>query len=210
MNDLEDQANARGLTIAGGFHPDNDDGAPTGTRTLFMLAPNGAAFWDIFTASTFYTDGQPNPIDRWSRHVIGTWACDLKAKALFPFGGPPYRPFQSWALKTGRAFTSPVGFLIHADQGLMISFRGALALKEWVDIPPPVPSPCAVCPAPCTTACPVSALTPKGYDVPTCKTYLADDPPCMTQGCAVRRACPVSQGFDRPTDQSAFHMRAFR
>ncbi len=210
MSGLEAEANARGLTIAGGFYPEPEDGTPKGTRTLLMLAPSGAAFWDVFTASPFYSDGAPDPIDRWSRHVIGTWACDLGAKALFPFGGPPYHPFQSWALRTGRAYTSPINFLVHADQGLMISFRGALALKTPVDIPDASPSPCTDCPAPCTTACPVSALTPAGYDVPLCKSYLADDPPCMTDGCAVRRICPVSQGFDRPAAQSAFHMRAFR
>ena len=33
---------------------------------------------------------------------------------------------------------------------------------------------------------------------------------CMSKGCAVRRACPVSQSYGRMEDQSAFHMRAFK
>lgn len=210
MRSLAADAKAHGLTIAGGFHPTPRDDVPAGTQTLLLLAPDGAAFWDIFQQSAYYRDGAPDPIDRWSRHTIGTWACDLGAKALFPFGGPPYQPFHTWALRTGRAFSSPVGFLVHADQGLMISFRGALALKQRVALPAPTEIPCAGCAAPCKTACPVSALTDDGYDVPTCKAFLADDPDCMSQGCAVRRACPVSQTFDRPHEQSAFHMKAFR
>ncbi|MEL7213096.1 MAG: ferredoxin [Pseudomonadota bacterium] len=209
MSRLEAEANARGLTIAGGFYPEPDDDLPKGTQTLLLLAPDGARLWDIFTASPFHSDGAPDPIDRWSRHVIGRWACDLGGKALFPFGGPPYRPFYSWALRSGRTFASPVGFLVHADQGLMISFRGALALKERVALPPSVRKPCATCPAPCLSACPVDALTADGYDVDRCKSYLTDSPPCFDQGCAVRRACPISQSFDRPAVQSAFHMKAF-
>ena len=209
MSALDAQARARGLTIAGGFYPTADDAVPKGTQTLLLLAPDGASFWETFTASSFFEDGNADPIDRWSRQTIGRWACDLGAKALFPFGGPPYHPFHSWALRSKRAFTSPVGFLVHADQGLMISFRGAMALKEKVTLPDAASAPCEAGAAPCTTACPVSALTTNGYDVGRCKSYLTDKPACLSQGCAVRRACPVSQSFDRPDIQSAFHMKAF-
>jgi hypothetical protein len=47
--------------------------------------------------ATEFRDGRPDPIDRWSRRVIGHMACDLGAKALFPFGGPPWHPFIAWA-----------------------------------------------------------------------------------------------------------------
>nr|WP_255596712.1 ferredoxin [Cognatishimia sp. MH4019] len=206
---MEAEANARGLTIAGSFHPKPEDALPKDIETLLLLAPDGARFWDIFTQSAAFNDGAPDPLDRWSRQIIGRWACDLGAKALFPFGGPPHQPFHTWALRSGRAFSSPVGFLVHAEQGLMISFRGALALRERLNLPPAVENPCLTCPAPCTAACPVGALTPQGYDVPRCKIYLADAPPCLHQGCAVRLACPISQTFDRPSTQSAFHMKAF-
>jgi epoxyqueuosine reductase len=59
----------------------------------------------------------PDPIDRWSRRVIGHMACDLGAKALFPFGGPPWHPFIAWAKRSGRAWESPVGFLVHDRAG---------------------------------------------------------------------------------------------
>jgi epoxyqueuosine reductase len=142
--------------------------------------------------------------------VIGGMACDLGAKALFPFGGPPYHPFYKWALRTGRVWYSPVRLLVHAGQGLMVSFRGALALKEHIAVPPPSAKPCEGCAAPCLAACPAGALGEKGYDVPACHAYLSGgDRDCMKAGCLVRRACPVTQAYARMPEQSAYHMRQF-
>lgn len=208
---LSEQASARHLVIVGGFACNNDPDLPRGTRTLLMLGPLKPGFWPHVTAQPEWLDGAPDPMDRWSRRVIGQWACDLGAKALFPFGGPPWHPFQSWAKRTGLAWESPVRLLVHADQGLMVSFRGALALKDVVDLPPPEPRPCDTCAKPCLTACPVGALTGAGYDLPACHGFLetpagAD---CMTRGCAVRRACPLSQSHARMPEQSAYHMRQF-
>jgi Fe-S-cluster-containing hydrogenase component 2 len=94
----------------------------------------------------------------------------------------------------------------------MVSFRGALALKERLDLPSPPPSPCGTCEAkPCLTACPVGALTVQGYDLHACHAFLDTDrgEECMGQGCAVRRACPVSARHARMPEQSAYHMRQF-
>jgi epoxyqueuosine reductase len=204
------------LEVLGGFPvAEGEAGFPTGTRTLLMLGPAEPGFWAHLRAQPEWAqsenDGAPDPVDRWSRRVIGRMACDLGAKALFPFGGPPYHPFHSWALRTGRVWDSPVRLLVHAGQGLMVSFRGALALKEAVAVPPPVVRPCDSCAAPCLAACPVGALTGAGYDVPACHGFLdrAEGQECMTGGCQVRRACPVSQSYARLPEQSAYHMRQF-
>jgi epoxyqueuosine reductase len=204
------RAAAERLEILGGFHAEEDPSLPAGTRTLLLLGPAEPGFWAHLTAQPEW-DGAPDPVDRWSRRVIGRMACDLGGKALFPFGGPPYHPFYQWALRTGRVWDSPVRFLVHATQGLFVSFRGALALKEVVDLPPPVPKPCLTCAAPCLTACPVGALSGAGYDVPRCHDHLDGAPgqDCMTKGCAARRACPVSQAYARVPEQSAYHMRQF-
>lgn len=93
----------------------------------------------------------------------------------------------------------------------MVSFRGALALKEAVEVPPAAPRPCDACAAPCLTTCPVGALTGAGYDLPACHAFL-DQPEgrdCMTGGCLVRRACPLSQSYARLPEQSGYHMRQF-
>ena len=207
--DIAAQAAAHRLAILGGFACDNDPDLPAGSRSLLLLGPLEPGFWPHLTAQPEW--GAPDAVDRWSRRVIGGMACDLGAKALFPFGGPPYHPFYKWALRTGRVWDSPVRLLVQADQGLLVSFRGALALKTAIQLPPALPRPCDACAQPCLAACPVGALTPRGYDVPACHAFLDTVPgaDCMDQGCAARRACPLSAPYARLPGQSAYHMRQF-
>lgn len=209
---IETRLAAHRLEIMGGFHPAPGDGAPAGCATLLMIGPREPGFWEHVTAEPEFADHRPDPLDRWSRRVIGRLACDLRAKALFPFGGPPYRPFIAWALKTGRAWVSPVTLMVHERAGLMVSWRGALALRERVDLPVAAPPrPCESCHRPCEGACPVGALTATGYDVEACHGFLDSEAgrDCLEQGCRVRRACPVSERYGRRPEQSAFHMRSF-
>lgn len=211
---LESAAALRHLTILGGFHPTPSDDVPEGFQTLLLLGPDEAAgFWAHVTGGPEFADGAPDPVDRWSRRVIGYWADEIGALALYPFGGPPYQPFQRWAVRTQRIHTSPIMLLVHDTAGLMVSFRGALALRGRIDLPPAPSSPCISCKdKPCLTACPVNAFADGGYDVPACKSYLGTVPgqDCMMNGCAARRACPVSQHFGRVPTQSAYHMQMFR
>lgn len=199
------------LEILGGFAvAEGEEGFPKATRTLLLLGPQEPGYWAHLKAQPEW--GGPDPVDRWSRRAIGQVACDLGAKALFPFGGPPWQPFYRWALRTGRVWDSPVRLLVHAHQGLMVSFRGALALKEVLkDLPAPLPRPCETCAKPCLSACPVGALTEGLYDLPRCHDHL-DTPagaPCMGGGCLVRRTCPAGQAYARMEEQSAYHMRQF-
>lgn len=62
----------------------------------------------------------------------------------------------------------------------------------------------------CVIGALADALGPRGYDVPACKADL-DRPgkDCRARGCAVRRACPISQSHGRTEAQSAFHMGYF-
>ena len=206
---IKEMAAKHHLAIVGGFAAASEDGLPNGTKTLVLLGPLEPGFWPHLKAQPEW--GDADPVDRWSRRVIGTMACNLGAKALFPFGGAPYHPFYKWALKSGRAWDSPVRLLVHDVAGLFVSFRGALALRQELVLPPAPARPCDACAKPCLTACPVGALAGAGYDLPACHAYLhtpagAD---CMTQGCAVRRACPLSLAYARMPEQSAYHMGQF-
>lgn len=203
-------ARAQGLAVAG-LVTDGAAPLPDGLRSIVLLAPDEPAFWPLFTRSAEYLDGQPDPMDRWSLRSIAALAAEFGAQALFPFGTQPPHPFYTWALASGRVWSSPVQFLVGAQAGLWASYRGALGLVDALAPLPAVDKPCDTCAQPCATACPVAALTPAGYDTAACHAYLDSDAgqDCMTKGCAVRRACPVSQAFGRDPAQSEFHMRHF-
>ncbi|MGR3313773.1 hypothetical protein [Roseovarius indicus] len=208
LTDIETVTGAEHLAVMGVVQDD----LPEGVATLVLLGPLEPGFWPAFTASPEYRDDTPHPLDRWSLRVITGMAERLGATPFFPFGGPPYQPFIAWAKASGRAHSSPVGLLVHDTAGLMISYRGALGFAERIEAPAPPPNPCETCQTrPCLTACPVDAFASGSYDVAACKTDLerpGND--CMTRGCAVRRACPVSRDYGRLEAQSSFHMRAFK
>lgn len=200
------------LQLMGGFQCQTDDGVGRNVRTLLLIGPRGPDFWSHFLGQPEWQDGQPDPIDRWSRRVIGERACELGGKAYFPFGGPPHRPFYQWALRSARAWASPVTLLVHDTAGLMISYRGAIGLTARVALPMASETPCLSCAdKPCLSACPAGALTARGYDVSACHRFLDTEPgqDCLSRGCRVRRACPVSQAYGRVEEQSAYHMRLF-
>lgn len=208
LDDIRLGAAKRHLMVMGAFHTEPDDDLPG--QTVVLLGPGGPRFWPHVQASAEFQDGAPDPLDRWSRRVIGTWACDLGGKALFPFGAP-VRPFYTYALRSGLAQPSPVTWLLHRDQGLLASYRGALCLKDRLELDPPMGDPCTPCAKPCATACPVGALTPEGYDVPACKAHVASDAgrACRETGCLVRTSCPIIKAYPRDPAQSAYHMEVF-
>ncbi len=181
-----------------------------------LLGPSGPGFWTMFQTTPEWQDGGKDPVDRWSERVISAMATELRAEPLFPFGAKAGN-FLQLPLDSGAAWQSPVGMLVHADAGLMVSYRGALVFGHDVDLhaetePGGAPvKPCNTCDAPCTTACPVGALTPAGYDVPTCHAFMKTEAgqDCLQKGCLVRRACPVSQSYGRDPEQSGYHMSVF-
>lgn len=211
---IESALAGHGLCIAGVAPVEPADGLPADRASLLLVGPApGEGMWRAFTASPEGRDGHADPLDRWSRRVIGDVARRFDALPLFPFDGPPHLPFPAWARRSGRAWTSPVHLLVHDTAGLLASWRGALALHDVLPLHRPErPRPCEDCAGrPCATACPAGVLTPKGYDVAACRAFVASSAGrlCREQGCRVRLACPLSQTLGRPQEQSAFHMRAF-
>jgi hypothetical protein len=223
-SDLETAARARGLRLRGGFAVGAADGVPLlpdgrPAASLVLLGAVGGSLWPAFSRSPELADGAADPLDRWSARVIGELAGRFGALALFPFGGPPYLPFQRWAARAEPVAPSPLGLFIHPRYGLWHSYRGALAFAEPLDMPQPeqAPSPCASCAAkPCLSACPVNAFTQAtdgraGYDVQGCVAHLelAAGQACMASACLARRACPVAPELAYDAAQASFHMGAF-
>src|SRR5690349_5430638 len=111
---------ACGLALRGGFHPEPPDSVPAlpggrPTATLLLAGTIGSRWWGAFAAAPEAADGLPDPLDRWTRRLLTALAGAYGATALYPFGGPPYLPFQRWARRAEPVSPSPLGMLIHPD-----------------------------------------------------------------------------------------------
>lgn len=198
--DIASAAAEHGLLARGGVAtPDHG--------TLVLIGTAGSEFWPSFQAAR---RDEPDPLDAWSRRVIGALAERFGARPLLPQDGPPFLPFQRWSMAAEAVYPSPMGVLVHPQYGLWHSYRGALAFDGPVDLPPraDLPNPCETCAdRPCVTACPVGAAVP--YDVPKCKSHLEAGGACRRIGCLPRHACPLGQEYAYVPEQASFHMAAF-
>jgi hypothetical protein len=200
---IEDLLRPHGLVILGVL-PDT------------VLAGNsGSSFWNHFELSPEFVDGQPHPMDRWSKRIGLAVAATLDAQAIFPFEGPPYPPVLDWARKSGQAQPSPISMFIHRDYGLWHAYRFALFFSQplsGVKSTSAMESPCLSCVGqPCLEACPVDAFDENIYRVGDCVEFLASDEQseCRQRGCSARRACPVGVKFQYRPRHARFHMDAF-
>ena len=207
---LEKDIHSAGLIILGELEVTDSDPVPKEAQSILLLGPDEPKFWKIFKESKEFNDLGGNPLDRWSKRIIDNIARENNCTALYPFGGEPYKPFFSWALRSGTVWSSPVHLAVHKDKGLFVSFRGALAINQTKKTNQRFENPCAKCSAPCLRACPVDAFTETGYDVMICKDHISDldSSNCKSLGCNTRRACPVGANL-RNFEQSAFHMEKF-
>jgi epoxyqueuosine reductase QueG len=212
---IEEHVLRAGMTILGGLDAAGKgiSGLPAGTVTLLLIGWGGPDQWRYFAASPEYTDGKARPLDRWTQRVVDRLAADLGAAPLYPFSGPPWLPFQAWALAAGIGYKSPIGLLIHPRYGLSHSYRAALAFDQPITLPPAetAASPCDTCVGrPCLTTCPVGAYTEAGFAVDTCRTYIRTmGKDCRDNGCQARAACPVGRDYRYTAEQIRFHQRAF-
>lgn len=203
ISEIEELLRPHGLVILG-LLPD-----------AVLVGNAGSSLWRHFERSAEFMDGQPQPMDRWSKRIGLAVAKKLDAHPVFPFEGPPYPPVLAWALKSGQAQPSPISMYIHRDYGLWHAYRFVLFFSE------PLPgiismvemeSPCLSCvEQPCLEACPVDAFDENIYRVHDCIDFLASDEhsPCRQEGCGARRACPVGVEYHYRSRHARFHMDAF-
>lgn len=211
-----------GLSFRGAFHPVTEDGVPNfglsgGPGTVVLVGNIGGSMWSAFDAGR---RGEPDAMDRWTRRVLDGLLVQLNeyatcVAAVHPSDGPPYYPFQRWAMRAEPVHQSPIGPLIHPDYGLYHAYRGAFLFREVLPLPdrPVVPSPCDTCAdKPCLNTCPVGAFTVGGYDTKTCANHLTtpEGDVCLARGCLARRACPVGAENAYGEAQARFHMELFR
>jgi hypothetical protein len=213
---VDEALSGTGLFVRGAFHPRKDDGTPFAMGTIVLVGNAGPSMWRAFRARVperRHAD-LADPLDAWVRGVIDDAAARLGAEAVFPFDGPPFHPFQRWAMRAEAVYPSPLGILVHPEYGLWHAYRAALAFREVLPLPPrqKAPSPCRTCrDKPCPRVCPVGAFRADGYDVAECVTQLRAPAGrgCLARGCKARHACPVGRAWRYEPAQAEFHMHGF-
>ncbi len=183
-------------------------------QSLVLVGQGAQGYWPVFSQSDEYLDGEKDPIDRWGQRIGDDIAANYNGVAFYPFTGPPYWPFLSWAAAAGDTASSRLGMHLHRTYGLWHSYRFALLLPSQAPEATPAntyQAPCSTCDKPCLPPCPVDAFANEGeYQVAKCRAYVRDNPDsiCYTQGCQARLACPEGQG-SHELAQHQYHMRVF-
>ena len=114
---LEKDIHSAGMIILGELEVNEGDPVPKEAQSILLLGPDEPNFWKIFKASKEFRDEEANPLDRWSKRIIDNIAAQNECTALYPFCEEPYKPFFSWALRSGSVWSSPVHLAIHKDRG---------------------------------------------------------------------------------------------
>lgn len=160
-----------------------------------------------------------HPLDKWTKENLDLIARSYEGEIEYPFTGPPFKPFVTWALQSKSFFESPIKILIHRDFGLWTALRGALTIhldkldditqKHISDLSSDLKiSPCLNCSEKfCLNHCPVNAFDNGKYKVQDCKNEILKKEDCFSNGCLARRSCPIGRPYGEK--QKAFHMKAF-
>ena len=210
---------ANGLILRGGFNFGGDEAAPAGpsgvsAKSALLVGQAGAASWPHFLK---WREQQAkdiaNPLDTWSREVIGEVAQEFGARAVSP-SDRPYLPFQHWAMRAEGLKPSPLGILMHPTYGLWHAYRGALLFEHELALTEPHAAIhlCDTCVAkPCLKSCPVDAYSGQGFAYEACLAHVRGPrgEPCRSGGCLDRNACPYGTDYRYPLEVQAFHMAAF-
>ncbi len=220
---------SRGLEMRGWFAIEAGD-IPPGVEAVklgmaaLLIGNHGRAMWDACSHDIEFRDGLPDPMDRWTRRIVGDALGDLPhpALALFPFGAELW-PFQRFARRAMGIEPSPLGLLIHPQYGLWHALRAAIVFPDIELKGAPAHKVIHACDEcrekPCLSTCPVNAFTTAGFAVAGCRSWLdglpssqsdSRKPDCMAEGCAARNACPVGRQWRYDEAQLRFHMAAFR
>ncbi|MER8368165.1 hypothetical protein [Mesorhizobium sp. M0306] len=210
---------AHGLILRGDFNFASGEETPSGlsgaaARSALLVGQAGAAPWPHFLR-WLERQSQPidDPLDAWSREVIGAVAERFGARAVSP-SDRPYLPFQQWAMRAEGLKPSPLGILMHPQYGLWHAYRGALLFEDRIALSEPHEAIhlCDTCVAkPCLRSCPVEAYSADGFAHETCLAHVRgqNGAPCRTGGCLDRNACPYGADYRYPAEVQAFHMAAF-
>jgi hypothetical protein len=219
--DIIEALATHGLVLRGGFDFADAGDRPVGpsrnpARSILLVGSAGAGWWAHFCRwRAKHPSHLANPLDTWSRDIIGRIAEDVGARLVMP-NDRPYAPFQQWAMRAEGLKRSPLGLLMHPDFGLWQAYRAALLFDTSLpeELNRLSAEPIHLCDAcigkPCLKSCPVDAYSQAGFAYQRCLDHVRGDAgaPCRS-GCLDRNACPYGAEFRYPVEVQAFFQRAF-
>jgi len=193
-------------------------------RSVVVIGNGGAAFWHAYRR---HVDGDPgwalhdHPLDDFTREVVEREiagplrARDVQFRLVYPFAGEAGNlHFMELGRLAGIGGPSLIGVLIHPTYGTWIAMRAALLLNFTLEEPAEGLGfdPCPRCVArSCMPACPVAAVSDRGWDVIKCVRHRVEAAPDCSAGCYSRLNCVIGPQHRYPEEELRHHQeRALR
>lgn len=231
---IRPRAVPHGLNLLAAVPADRyDAGAPTHlqaraidprVRSIIVIGNGGGAFWQSYRRHVDANPGwdlRDHPLDDFTRAVVEREiAGPLRARnfrftIVYPFVSDAGNlHFMELARIAGIGGPSLIGVLIHPRYGTWIALRAALLMEEMLDEPGDALGfdPCPRCvPKSCMPACPVGAVSERGWDVIKCVRHRVEAAPDCSAGCYSRLDCVIGPQHRYPDDELRHHQeRALR
>jgi hypothetical protein len=204
-----------GIGLRGVAAVDGESDVLPGARSAVVFASGGRGLWEAFHAAAARDPGRfaavPDPLDTFIAEAVA--AADPapgpgRRWVLSAIGATPFVDFRPLGRAAGLGWPSRLGLLLHPVVGPWIALRAAVFTTDAL---PPTGAlagdgPCAGCPAPCVTACPVGAVRLDGaVQWDACRRHLGPPTLGCPSGCGARRACVVGPAFAYSVEQHAYH-----
>lgn len=191
-------------------------------QSLIVVGNGGGEFWsgfrDYCETHPGFREDDAEPLDRYTLFLIERElpaliaASGATGRLLYPFrfASDPVS-FVHLGAVAGLGARSLLGVLVHPEYGPWIALRAAVLLDAPIEPTPIVPfDPCGTCmEKPCLRACPVAAVTERGWDVPLCSAYRlrggGQTHPNCNDRCDARWQCVYGRAHRYPPDALAYH-----
>jgi hypothetical protein len=195
-----------------------------GTRSIVVIGNGGGAFWQAYQRHADANPGwehRDHPLDDFTRDVVERHIADplqsrdIRCTVVYPFVGEAGNlHFMELGRMAGIGGPSRIGVLIHPTNGTWIAMRAAFLLDQALDEPGEGLGfdPCPRCiPRTCMSACPVGAVSDRGWDVIQCVRHRVEAQPDCAAGCHSRMNCVIGPEHRYPEDELRHHQeRALR
>lgn len=188
------------------------------SRALLVIGNGGGAFWRAFRrycdAHPGFFEDTPDPLDHYTVDVVERHVPPLLERAgvsgrlLYPFRfeSDPVS-FVHLAALAGLGARSVLGVLVHPVYGPWMALRAAVLLDAEIEPTPVEPfDPCGGCAdKPCIGACPASAISVRGWDIPTCTAHRVALASNCADRCDARWHCVHGRAHRYPAEALVYH-----